>query len=534
MTLTPWNDGPSGGTPLNSERLNQRDTEIKASLKRWRPSTSYALGEQVVSPNNDVVSAAVSHTSGATFDAGAWGLSESFEPALPSDGTPTKFLRGDRTWQTIDLGSGGGEGEDFPAEVLFTASAVSGPPGQRLTIPTHVSPAGGQTTHPSVLFFPEGWNGYRYWMAHTPYPAGNDDHEDPNICASNDGITWTVPAGLTNPINDADGTPEYNSDVDLKMGPNNTMYLFWRFYDTTQVGGEEMLYYTSSTDGVTWAPAIQFRKTSLAAYRLASPSLVFEDNRWTMYAVDLVGSPNRVVRLQSSTADPESPWSEPEVVNVGTLAAGKEPWHIFMLKFGGRYYGILNDCNLDAPGASGELYFIQSSDGLTFQNGGNGMIPKTVAGEHDQLYRSTMVPAIENGVFGFRVWYTGWLTSGPVWNLYRSFVSVGGRAKGTSWTKLTLGSGWADYTGSGGYLTGLFYKREGSTVYVEGMVKSGAAGSVIATLPEGFRPTGTFFGLSSVAGAVGMVQINNAGSITHFLGAGAPAYLNIRLNFEAV
>src|SRR5690348_14420171 len=27
--------------------------------------------------------------------------------------------------------------------------------------------------HPSLLFFDEGWNGWRYWMAYTPYNGGD-------------------------------------------------------------------------------------------------------------------------------------------------------------------------------------------------------------------------------------------------------------------------------------------------------------------------------------------------------------------------
>ena len=54
--------------------------------------------------------------------------------------------------------------------------------------------------HPAVLNIGEQWNGHQYWMAITPYPSGNDDFENPCIYASNDGIVWVVPNGLTNPI----------------------------------------------------------------------------------------------------------------------------------------------------------------------------------------------------------------------------------------------------------------------------------------------------------------------------------------------
>src|SRR5690606_6972243 len=57
-----------------------------------------------------------------------------------------------------------------------------------------------QTVHPDVLFFDTGWNGYKFWMVHTPYPYSDEKLENPSIVASNDGIYWDEPKGLINPI----------------------------------------------------------------------------------------------------------------------------------------------------------------------------------------------------------------------------------------------------------------------------------------------------------------------------------------------
>jgi hypothetical protein len=47
---------------------------------KWTPSTAYALGQQVISPNNDVVSADVAHTSSSAYasDVAKWTLSPTF------------------------------------------------------------------------------------------------------------------------------------------------------------------------------------------------------------------------------------------------------------------------------------------------------------------------------------------------------------------------------------------------------------------------------------------------------------------------
>ncbi len=69
-----------------------------------------------------------------------------------------------------------------------------------------------QTVHPDIYYNASGWNGYKYWMAITPYPDAA--HENPSILVSNDGFSWAVPPGLTNPI-DLPYPGAENSDPDI-------------------------------------------------------------------------------------------------------------------------------------------------------------------------------------------------------------------------------------------------------------------------------------------------------------------------------
>lgn len=307
-------------------------------------------------------------------------------------------------------------------------ATVSGLVGTKLTIPTHVTPSGGETTHPSVVFVSEGWNGFRYWMAHTPYPAGNDDDEDPNIVASHDGISWQVPPGLVNPIDDASGQPEFNSDVDLRMGPASTLYLFWRFFDPNDVGAEEKLYYSTTTDGVTWSAKVQFFGSDEVALKLLSPCLLYDEDTgtWSMWGVDaaLSLSPHRVVKLTGGGL-PTDPWSSPTTVDaVGSMQSGKEPWQLGLIKDGDCYLGLLTDTTLDINGVDGDLLLVTSQDGLTFANSGATVIPRSQPGEHENLYRATLIPETVGQVAGWRVWYSAYLTGPPqVWNVYRTFIA---------------------------------------------------------------------------------------------------------------
>jgi len=491
-----WADGEQGGTPITAAALNGIEEDLTA------------------------VEVAVAGK----------------EPAL-GEGSPTEFLRGDREWVELDL-SGGGDtiGDPLAREFLTDPLNVWGPEGTKLVTPTHIEPAGGQVVHPGVVFIPEGWGvgNYKYWMAITAYPAGNDDHEDPNILASHDGITWVVPDGLTNPIADADGNPEYQSDTYLAMGPNNTLYCFWRWYEgVTGSGQEERLKYSKSTDGVAWTVPVDFYVSNEAVQRLLSPSLIFEDNRWTMYAVDMVRAPIRAVRLKSDSDDPASAWSAPELVTHGTLIANREPWHLFVTKTGGRYYALLNDRILaGGTGGAGDLYFLASADGLNFTSSGAAVIPKTITGAHTQLYQSAMVPAFKDGMPGWRVWYTGW-HSDNTWWLYRTFLSEG------RWKALTLQNAWVPYIGGGGYSeSGLRYKVAGRSVTIDGAVKSGAISTVITTLPAEATPYHTCMYTVNAAGTVGMVMISGrknpsaAGQVMYFAGPGAPSYMPIHIKID--
>jgi len=52
--------------------------QVDARMK-WAPATAYTLGQQILSPNNDVVSAIAAHTSGATYAAANWTLSSTYD-----------------------------------------------------------------------------------------------------------------------------------------------------------------------------------------------------------------------------------------------------------------------------------------------------------------------------------------------------------------------------------------------------------------------------------------------------------------------
>lgn len=97
-----------------------------------------------------------------------------------------------------------------------------------------------------------------------------------------------------------------------------------------------------------------------------------------------------------------------------------------------------------------------------------------------------------------------------------------------AWTSLTLVNSWLAYVGGGGYYSGLRYRIRNDRIEVNGMIKSGATGSVITTLPT--KPAFTFQITNSVNSShtYNDLTVSGAdGSITYTTGTSAPSFLSV-------
>lgn len=220
-----------------------------------------------------------------------------------------------------------------------------------------------QLTHPKVLYFPKGWNGYRYWMSMTPYPYGRDRYENPSIVVSNDGEKWMNPPGIKNPISGIPNDIKYGghySDPHLVMS-NNIMELWYRYNPgnpiTRTVRNNINIYLRkTSTDGIHWsAPQQIFR----AKDGHLSAAIIYENSIYKKWYTDYSG---HLFYSQSGNA---IQWTSPVKASI-PLPKGYQAWHQDVIKADGMYF--LLQCAEKPSNYTFAEFFASSKDGLHFTN----------------------------------------------------------------------------------------------------------------------------------------------------------------------
>lgn len=142
-----------------------------------------------------------------------------------------------------------------------------------------------QGYHPKIICFNTFWNGYKYWMAFTPYPKRNFSKENPCINVSNDLKKWICPKGLINPLDIPDNTNNsYNSDTHLLYNrESNRLELFWRFVDNRK---KIRVYTKYSYDGINWSQKkIFLRSENMKKKDFLSPSIIYENGKYKIWYV---------------------------------------------------------------------------------------------------------------------------------------------------------------------------------------------------------------------------------------------------------
>ena len=316
-------------------------------------------------------------------------------------------------------------------------------PTEELEMPTH--DGGGQTCHPSVLYFPSGWNGWKYWMVHTPYPNFKEAHEDPNIAVSNDGTTWQVPEGLTNPLDDGLGRPNYhNSDGHLAMW-GDTMVVTWRTVDRPN-GGQNIIYARTSTDGVNWTDKTEVLKVPLgnAESTFVAQSLIKMPTGWRLYGIRSMYGPNRLGYYETSveTLPTTSDWGAAQDCDLGEIPTGRDPWHSEVQRLSAAdWVAIISDGRRGSTGVDGDIYLATSTDGIKWDVSPLPLTPRA-NGVINSLYKTGFVVSGTGTDRTFDLWVSGYRTDKRTWGIYRTLAEYRGskQAETLPVTRVGVGS----------------------------------------------------------------------------------------------
>ncbi len=229
----------------------------------------------------------------------------------------------------------------------------------RLNIPTYL---GGQNqpTHPSLHAFDIPWNGYKYWMAYTPFPDANGEEENPSIAVSNDLISWESPLGLANPVayNEELGCNElkdchivYRDDVDR-------IELWYLGRLSPRLGGDGStlgLFRKYSQNGTYWS-----RPEFMGTCWGVSPSIIWDGSNYHMWYI--TSDENGDGGLYYKTSMTGYGWTDKAQCTIDGEGEKLKIWHGTVIKNENAFELVY----VDDSEKSDEILYCTSADGLNF------------------------------------------------------------------------------------------------------------------------------------------------------------------------
>lgn len=269
----------------------------------------------------------------------------------------------------------------------------------------------GISVEPTVLYFPTGWQGHLYWMVISPYPHDNNQFENPSILVSDEGQNWSVPAGLTNPIE----RPTQGTLADATLFFDEKSNQLWVYYlNDSGVGDEfESLLRTTSPDGIHWStPKVVISGLSLF---LLSPSVNKVGDVLYLWTVDVgaAGCSAQTSTVNQRISSDGVRWSAPRKLNISQ--SGYVIWHLNTIPIPakGQFMSLLTAYPVGSDCGSTKLFFANSHDGINWQTYPQILLNTGKGWDKNQIYRSSLLYDANSGLF--RVWYSA--NGGVEWHV---------------------------------------------------------------------------------------------------------------------
>lgn len=233
----------------------------------------------------------------------------------------------------------------------------------RLNVETYLA-GKNQTTHPSVISFDKKWHGYKYWMAHSPYPYACAEEENPCVTVSNDMYYWDTPIGLANPVatNEEVECAELK-DPHLLYRPDLDRLEMWylgRLSKKLGGDGEQLLLFRkTSSDGVSWGGEKSYEV--MAPINYLSQSIIWEDGHYTMWGIGFGAYQTQGTFVKQISYDGKK-WSKPVACSIGGKSEGLKIWHGSVSFFDNKYHFVY----IDGEKENTDVYYCESNDGVHF------------------------------------------------------------------------------------------------------------------------------------------------------------------------
>lgn len=285
-------------------------------------------------------------------------------------------------------------------------------------------------THPDMLYFENGWHGYKYFMGVTPNQNGNSQFENPYILVSNNGDDWELMPNLTAPLTGIkeEPTPYHNCDEDLVYDETtDQIYLYYNWVDDGNpnakaevrlfiIGYDETKGEFYSVSGETPICAVVTDKR----YDALSTSIVVKDGKWEMWAIDThkgqnFGWNSTNNEVEYRTSNDGINWSDEISLEATFSQPGYEHWHIdvqWVPEAGdnGEYWAIYPAWPAGGNSQRTWLFFARSTDGQVWTTYEKPILSPRGGQYWDRnfIYRSTFLYEPENDLF--RVWYASGYT----------------------------------------------------------------------------------------------------------------------------
>ncbi len=244
--------------------------------------------------------------------------------------------------------------------------------------------------HPKVLYFEKGWNGYKYWMAYSPYPKADDKKENPHIVASNDMIRWETPQGLKNPLDNVDETHVknkiYNSDPHLVYNNElDQIECWWRYVD--DVKDRVVIYRRTSKDGIEWESKEVIFDNKRSKKDYISPTVIYKDGKYNLW---FIGDGYKLQYWESSNL---KEWNNKRTININYQNKTLQTWHFDIVYTNGLYEAVLTSFNKGEKRNNMNLYYTKSYDNIDWESPKLIMTPSFDSNSWDNkgLYRGSLL-----------------------------------------------------------------------------------------------------------------------------------------------